>query len=95
MEASVLCMRVVGGNSNPQVTGVDEAPGKSNYFLGKDSKKWRTGVQNYSKVKYSRVYPGVDLIYHANGQQLEYDFAVSPGADPKNIRMDMTARSRW
>jgi photosystem II stability/assembly factor-like uncharacterized protein len=81
-------MSVVGGNANPQVTGVEEASGKSNYFLGKDPKKWRTGMRNYSKVKYSQIYPGVDLVYHCRAQQLEYDFVVAPGADPKNIRME-------
>jgi hypothetical protein len=38
-------------------------------------------------VKYEAVYPGVDLIYYGNQQQLEYDFVVAAGADPKAIRL--------
>src|SRR5207244_8202378 len=33
------------------------------------------------------VYPGIDLIYYCNQRQLEYDFVVSPGADPGRIRL--------
>jgi len=38
-------------------------------------------------VKYENVYPGVDLVYYGNRGQLEYDFIVTPGADPKVIRL--------
>src|SRR5262249_6557358 len=34
------------------------------------------------------VYPGVDMVYYGTqGRQLEYDFIVAPGADPKAIRL--------
>jgi hypothetical protein len=57
-------------------------PGKSNYFIGNDPKKWRTHVPTYGRVRYENVYPGVDLVYYGNkGGQLEYDFVVAPGAD--------------
>jgi hypothetical protein len=69
------------------VTGLEELPGKSNYFIGNDPKKWRTNVPNYAKVKYTSVYPGVDLVYYGNQRQLEYDFVVQPGADPKAIKL--------
>ncbi|HLY63276.1 MAG TPA: SBBP repeat-containing protein [Terriglobia bacterium] len=80
-------MKLVGANPTAKVMGLDELPGKSNYFIGNDPKKWRTNVPNYTKVKYKNVYPGVDLIYYGNQQQLEYDFVVSPGADPRAIQL--------
>jgi len=76
---SVIRMRLVGANASAAVTGADELPGKSNYFIGNDPKKWRTNVPNYAKVEYQSVYPGVDLVYYGNqGGQLEYDFVVAP-----------------
>ena len=33
------------------------------------------------------MYPGVDLVYYGNQQQLDYDFVVAPGTDPGVIRM--------
>lgn len=38
-------------------------------------------------MKYEGVYPGVDLVYYGNQQQLEYDFVVKPGADARSIRV--------
>src|SRR5438105_1891527 len=61
--------------------------GTSNYFIGRDPKKWRTNIPNYAKVRFEDVYPGVDLVYYGNQQQLEYDFVVAPGADPSAIRL--------
>jgi len=86
--SAVLRMRLVGANASAAVTGADELPGKSNYFVGNDPKKWRTNVANYAKVKYAGVYPGVDLLYYGNqSRQLEYDFVVAPGADPNRIKL--------
>ena len=89
---SVLRMRLVGANTGAAVTGLEELPGKSNYFIGNDPNKWRTLVPNYAKVKYAGVYPGVDLVYYGNqGGQLEYDFVVAPGADPSVIALNVAA----
>ena len=116
---TVLRMTLVGANANAKVTGMDPLPGKSNYFIGNDPRKWRTNVANYAKVRYADVYPGIDLVYYGkesggrnqepevrshksggtsqesggsstpreSGSQLEYDFVVSPGADPAAITL--------
>jgi Beta-propeller repeat/Abnormal spindle-like microcephaly-assoc'd, ASPM-SPD-2-Hydin len=86
---ALLRMKLVRANPNPKIVGMDELPGKSNYFIGNDPKKWRTNVPNYAKVKYANVYPGVDLVYYGNQGQLEYDFVVSPGADPAAITLEL------
>ncbi len=83
---SVLRMKLVGANPAARVTGLDELPGKSNYFVGNDPKKWQTNIPNYAQVKYQDIYPGVDLVYYGNQRELEYDWVVEPGADPKAIR---------
>ena len=83
----VVRMRLVGGNAKGRVVGLDELPGRGNYFIGNDPKKWRTNVPSYARVKYEGVYPGVDLVYYGNQRQLEYDFVVAPGADPNQIKL--------
>src|SRR5262249_22458555 len=82
-----LRMKLVGANPQAKVMGLEELPGKSNYFIGNDPKKWRTNVPNYAKVKYANVYPGVDLVYYGNQGKLEYDFVVQPGADHRSIQL--------
>jgi len=88
VHGAVVRTRFVGANPNATVSGIDELPGISNYFIGKDASKWRTHVHSYAKVVYAGIYPGVDLIYYGNQQQLEYDFVLAPGADPNTIQID-------
>lgn len=71
------------------MTGADELPGKSTYFIGNDPKKWHSNVTNYAQVKYEGIYSGIDLVYYGNQRQLEYDFVVAPGADPHRIQFDV------
>jgi hypothetical protein len=87
VETTVLRMKLVGANPEPLIEGRDELPGKNNYFIGKDPEKWRTGVSRYRRVRYADVYPGIDLVYYGNQQQLEYDFVVGPGVDPGATRL--------
>jgi len=84
---TMLRMQLVGANPHPKVVGLNKLPGKSNYFIGNDPKKWRTNVPNYARVKYQDVYAGIDLIYYGNQRQLEYDLVVAPGADLKAITL--------
>jgi hypothetical protein len=92
IENRVVRLRLVGAKTDAEVIGRDELPGKVNYFIGNDPKKWRTNVPTYGKVRYHNVYPGVDLDYYGNqGGQLEYDFIVAPGADPNAIALDVGA----
>ena len=83
----VLRMQLVRANPAARSWGLDDLPGKSNYFLGNDPQNWRTNVPTYAKVRYQGVYRGVDLVYYGNQQQLEYDFIVAPSADPRTIRL--------
>jgi hypothetical protein len=80
-------VRVHLANSNPKskIAGMDSLPGRVDYFLGGDPARWRTNVPAFARVKYANVYPGIDLVFYGNQRQIEYDFIVAPGADPKAI----------
>jgi hypothetical protein len=91
---ALLRMRLVDANPTPRLVALEELPGKSNYFIGRDPTKWRTNVPNYAKVKYQDVYPGVDLVYYGNEGRLEYDFVVARGADPRAIKLDISGAKR-
>src|SRR5271163_1828849 len=82
---SVLRMELLGANSAPEFQGLQELPGKGNYLIGKDQAAWHTNVALFSEVRVAKVYPGVDLLFHGDQRQLEYDFVVAPGADPRRI----------
>lgn len=83
----VVRMKLVGADKDAKPEGLDELPGKTNYFLGNNSSKWRTDVSNYRKIKYEEIYRGIDLVYYGNSGELEYDFVVAPHADPGTIKL--------
>jgi Beta-propeller repeat/Domain of unknown function DUF11 len=86
-KSSVIRMSLAGATGQPEAEGSDLLPGRSHYLIGKDSSKWNRDIPQYARVRYPHVYPGIDLVYYGKQGQLEYDFEVAPGADPKNIQL--------
>ena len=89
-----LRLKLSGANTGSKPEGLDPLPAKANYFYGKDSSRWRTDVPTFAQVKYHDVYPGVDLVYYGNQQQLEFDFVLRPGADPDRIKLDFSGADK-
>jgi hypothetical protein len=83
--ADTLHMKLMGAAASSAVSGTDPLPGVVSYFLGDDPQKWQAGIHTYGKVRYTQIYPGVDLVFYGNQRQLEYDFVVAPGADAGEI----------
>lgn len=69
--------------------GERRLPGVVNWYAGKDSSRWRSGLETFGRVRYPRVYRGIDLVYHGRTRALEYDFVVAPGIDPAKIAMSV------
>ncbi len=74
--------------------GVDREQSQTNYLIGDNPALWRTHVSNYAKVLYSGLYHGVDAVFYGNGNHLEHDFIVKPGADYRQIRMHFPAKTQ-
>jgi hypothetical protein len=74
--------------------GADLEQSQTNYLLGSNQALWRTHVSNYTRVVYSGLYQGVDAVFYGNGNRLEHDFIVKPGADYRQIRMHFPANSQ-
>ena len=93
-ETGAIRMKLVGANENAPIAADNELPGHSNYFIGNDRSQWHAGVKQYARVSYNQVYPGVNLAFHGQQKQLEFDFIVAPGADPKTIRFDVSGAKK-
>jgi hypothetical protein len=78
LPSTTLRMKLVNANRALRISGLELQPGRSNYLRGNDAAKWRTQIENYSRVRYKDAYPGIDLVFYGNRQPLEYDFVVSP-----------------
>lgn len=78
---------VVFEGSLPKPLPLPEKPfeGYSNYFIGNDSSKWKTGVKSYGTVHYKNMYPGVDVRYYSDEGFLKYDLILEPGARADKI----------
>ncbi|UCE23351.1 MAG: SBBP repeat-containing protein [Candidatus Zixiibacteriota bacterium] len=77
----------VGANQDVEIVGEGLLGSKCNFFLGNNPARWQADLPNYEAIVYRDVYPGIDLKYYGNDRQLEYDFIVSPGADPSRIQI--------
>jgi len=73
-----VSMRIA--DANPKAAFVPENPveGITNYYLGSRA---ITNLPHYSSVRAKNIRPGIDVIYHGNERELEYDLVVHPGAD--------------
>lgn len=79
--------RLSSATSSARMAGEVPQLSVSNYLVGADPAGWRTSIPNYGRVRYTGVYAGIDLVYYGNEGNLEYDWIISPGADPKQIRI--------
>ncbi|MBK6459809.1 MAG: SBBP repeat-containing protein [Myxococcales bacterium] len=84
----VLTLRVAGGR-RVSPTASHRLTARASYFVGADPSKWRRDVPTFGEVRYPAVIDGVDLVYHGEEGQLEYDFVVAPGADPGAIALEV------
>ena len=89
-----LRMKLSGANVAPRIFGEGQQVSTSNYLVGNDPSKWRTSVPNYGRTRYQSVYPGIDLVYYGHEGNLEYDWIVSPSADPQRIRLRFDSADR-
>jgi uncharacterized protein (TIGR03437 family) len=82
-----LRTRLSGANRSLRISGEGPQDSTSNYFIGNDPAQWRTAVPNFAQVRYANVYAGIDLVFYEEDGNLEYDWIVSPGGDPRKIRL--------
>ncbi len=93
-QSSVLRMKLLNADRAAHAEALEPLAGKINYLLGADPRAWRVNLPTYARVRYASVYPGIDLVYYGNQRQLEYDFVVAPGADPRAIGLGFEGAER-
>lgn len=93
-QIGVLSWSLVGANNQAQGEGLEQLPGRSNYLMGRDPRSWRTNVPQYGKALFRGVYPGINMTYYGTQGRLEYDFLLSPQADPRAIVLEFGGAER-
>jgi hypothetical protein len=79
-------LRLRGANLAPEVEPARPLATRSHHYRGGDRFE---NVPHFGELQVRDVYPGIDMVLHGRDGSLEYDFVVAPGADPKNIRIDL------
>ncbi|MCZ6804625.1 MAG: putative Ig domain-containing protein [Proteobacteria bacterium] len=85
--SAIVRMKLLNANVDIELKGNNILPGKVNYLLGRDKANWLTDIPTYADVIAKDLYPGIDLRYHGDQQQLEYDFIVAPGTNTEQIKI--------
>src|SRR5215471_16097979 len=86
-EAHNVHATLMGAGAGAEAKAENPLSGRVNYLIGNDPRHWRTDVPTFGRVRFTNVYPGIDVAYHGNRGDLETDFIVQPGADPQAIRI--------
>ena len=83
-----------GGDATVSPVGEEQSSGVVNYLRGNEPARWHRNITTFQRVTYPRVYPGIDVVYHASQGQMEYDIVVDAGADPEQVRMRFDGADR-
>jgi hypothetical protein len=92
-EVSLVPVRLVFVNANPvgDLDGYAPVSHPTNVLLGSDPDRWQVGIPSYTGLRYSNLYPGIDLTvdgYGAltgEGLQLKGTYYIAAGHDPALI----------
>ena len=80
-EACAVRLTFEGAREDARAKGERALPGRYSFFRGADPGKWRSDVPSFASIVYPAMYPGVDVRVRSEGQDLEYDLLLAPGAD--------------
>lgn len=61
----------------------------SHYYLDRDPSGWRSHVPHHTGLRAEEIRPGVDLVLHAAGGDLEFDLLLQPGARRDDLRFSV------
>lgn len=86
---AVSRLRFVGARQTVAPIGEARTQADVRYYTGQDQRAWREGLPAYAKVRYSGLYPGIDMVAYGREGQFEYDLEVAPGADPKQVILEI------
>lgn len=87
-EYQTISAKIANPNRQSSLIGNGQQLHYLNFFNGDDPSKWKSHVPVFDSIRFENIYDGIDLIYYVKGMEIEYDFIVSPGADPSQIAIE-------
>lgn len=87
IKGNLHTMTFAHANAEAKLIGEEGYADYINFYLGNDPTKWAEKVPVFSKVKYSQIYKGIDVVFEVIDDQLKYTFYVAPYADVSQIQL--------
>lgn len=82
-----LKLAFLGHQAGVSLVPSDPLLTRTNYFLGSDAGKWRSGVRAYGTVTWRGLYPGVSVTLADVGGEPALVVRTVAGADPAELRI--------
>ena len=92
--ADPIAMRFLGAAAGPREVSLEGAATSVNYLVGADQGRWQVGLEARARVRFHDVYPGIDVAYYGTDREVEYDILVDAGADPGQVRLQLSGAGR-
>ncbi len=75
------------GGSAGTLTAESPLGAAASYIQGGDPRRWRTGLPLYGALRYTGVWPGIEVRYEAERSRVKVEYTVAPGASAGSIRL--------
>ncbi len=94
IKETLVHLNFVGSNKVYSLDKKGKTKEYYNFFKGKDPSKWASDVHGYQEVVLQEFYNNIDLRYLGGGDEMKYEFIVSPGADPSIIKLSYSGQKK-
>jgi Beta-propeller repeat len=82
-------------NGPPSLIAPEDPTGATaNYLRGATPRLWQTGLPLFHTIRYTGVWPGVELSYKAEQSGVKAEYLVAPGVDVNGIRLRFDSAAR-
>ena len=78
--AEPVTLSFEGAAAQATLAGAGGPESLFHFYQGADPAAWRTNVPAFDGLRFSALYPGVDVVVHEAGNELEYDLELAPEA---------------
>jgi hypothetical protein len=64
--SDVVRMQFLNARPGADSKSLEPLPGKTNYLIGTDPKRWIQNLATYGRIEYRNVYAGIDVAWYGN-----------------------------
>ncbi len=77
-------------DANPDVRLKQEHayPEDYNFFTGRDTSSWASGLKAFDTILYEKLYPKINLEVSSIDNRLKYNFKIKPEGNPNDIQLN-------